>query len=307
MPGHRFSGSLLHFWLLSGSPWSWQTWKDLTGLSDGLFPNDDSKLPLGLTRNKVESIKAFISEYSNLSKEDDKIKFLQKRGSVPNAGRDAWLDISSKVWKKAKIHDHIVKCFRDVRIHPADLCSNNSTNPSNIKAEDYLPLAIDSIGLQLFGPDILDSSSSLVAQPYRSLVRQVAMQSWESLRYHLIRASTKLPELKEKALEAIKGQYLRSLAKNIYILTYQFQVVNLGYTKPKFEMAIKATSRYHAATLLNGTLEDQKDAEQLRLDIQDWFVNLGQTQNLIINDKAGPKASGMYTYIILKFYFNANV
>lgn len=72
-------------------------------------------------------------------------------------------------------------------------------------------------------------------------------------------------------------------------------------------MAIKATSRYHAATLLNGTLEDQKDAEQLRLDIQDWFVNLGQTQNLIINDKAGPKASGMYTYIILKFYFNANV
>lgn len=212
MPGHRFPGALIHLWLLDKSPWSWSTWQENTGLCNGLFTEEDSKLPLTFTRAKVDSIKAFFSEYNNIVSQDDKIKFVQRRNNISNAGREAWHEFTAALWKKSKLHDRIVQCLRATRIHPADICSINSIKPADVKAEDYIHLCLDAVGLELFGPDILDSSG-LVAQPYRTIVRQIAMQSWEVLQYHLKKAATKLPDLREKAEDAIKCNYF-----HVYLL-----------------------------------------------------------------------------------------
>jgi TATA-binding protein-associated factor len=60
---------------LSGVLWNWNHWQELTGITHGLFPDDDRHLPAGWTRVNALDVKSYFTEYNALATEELKMKF----------------------------------------------------------------------------------------------------------------------------------------------------------------------------------------------------------------------------------------
>jgi hypothetical protein len=200
----------MHF-AIPNAPWIFPTWKDITGVRHGLFPEDDDKLPPGWTRQKAEAVASYFDQYNKVKTEDEKIKFAsvrkRKNFTDPIEGRTffhEWVTSHySSIWK---IHNFITKALNDCQVHPLQIMMSNgdlSTCPSNAT---YLPYALDQAGLVLFGKEALDKNGHLLL-PLRDSMLVILQRTWENSKKQIARDRNSLIRLQSKAVEAFEGEH----------------------------------------------------------------------------------------------------
>ena len=181
MPSHTAHSALIKLYYLPGhpgAPWGWPVWQSITGIHHGLFPSDDKHLPHGWTRTDSDLVKSFFVEYNNLPTEDLKIKFCaQFRSGQYRVAGEIWLKFIRKHWEKWRIHDTIVNIFRQVGIHPIGIMVDNQALENWPQAEMYLPIALDSIGMALFGDEAFGGKELLPLDLWKCLLI-LAQCSW---------------------------------------------------------------------------------------------------------------------------------
>src|SRR5215472_22224 len=120
MPTIRIPGALL---ALSGptdnGPWSWDTWRSITGLDSAPFSQDPTDhLPKHWTPSTAATVRSFANKFWSLS-ENDRISFMTRRNDNDATGREAWNNLISEGWNKDwKIHETIVKLLEEHQVHP---------------------------------------------------------------------------------------------------------------------------------------------------------------------------------------------
>jgi hypothetical protein len=82
---------------MDGAPWNWTTWKDITGIQNGIFPTDDTLLPRGLTRRDIVEIQSYFNQYQAQPTEDAKQKFVSQNKANPLPGRSKSFSIKIKL------------------------------------------------------------------------------------------------------------------------------------------------------------------------------------------------------------------
>jgi TATA-binding protein-associated factor len=210
MPSHTVHGALVKLWFaLAESPWSFSAWQDITGVTNGLFPLDDSQLPKGWTRKSADDIASYFQQFRDKKSEDERIKFagLQRRvGNDTIPGRALWrkwvTDNYSKHWD---IHGRIARALTDANIHPLQLMKATGDFDDFPGASSYLPLGLDPIARSLFGPESFDKSNHLKRE-LREPTLMLAQRTWGQLRKGHVRDVEHLRRLRQVMDAALAGE-----------------------------------------------------------------------------------------------------
>jgi hypothetical protein len=140
MPTIRIPGALL---ALSGpfhdAPWSWETWRSVTGLNSAPFAqNETEHLPPNWTPATTSAVRAFAERFWSLP-ENERIGFMTKRKDNDAVGRDAWCDLVIHGWNKGwKAHEIVTKLLVEHNVHPYMVMKR-----LNVKTVRLLGLAAD--------------------------------------------------------------------------------------------------------------------------------------------------------------------
>lgn len=207
MPSHNTPSALIKLYFAdNGLPWSSNKWQTITGIHHGLFPSDDSLLPKGITRHDADDIWSYFQEYNALDTEAKKIQFaVASRGSSAIPGRKKWSTWVNKLWERCKIHAKIVACFRQQGVHPIDVLINEGNLEGEWPSSDlYLPIAMDSIALELLGDEAY-GEGSLIRNSVRKHLTIIAQRSWDRIRRHIKKDLRRLEQLERDASEAFEG------------------------------------------------------------------------------------------------------
>ncbi|KAJ3548525.1 hypothetical protein NMY22_g1227 [Coprinellus aureogranulatus] len=212
MPTHTIHSALIKLFLaVDGSPWNFPGWQDITSVKYGLFPDDDSRLPHGWSRDKAKEIMKYFREYEQLRTEDDKIKFagMQRRiGNDVIPGRALWRKwVTERYSRDWDIHGRIAEVIQEIELHPLQLMSACSDFKNFPGAASYLPAALDSIAIALFGEDCLDQTGHLQRQ-LRDPTLILAQRTWEQLRrshFRDVKRLSKLESIMENTLQALNN------------------------------------------------------------------------------------------------------
>lgn len=221
MPSHTAHSALIKLYFCpeaNGAPWNWPQWQNITGIRHGLFPADDDKLPDDWTREDANNVYSFFSEYNRRVGEEAKKHFCAnyKDGNHRVAG-DIWTKFVRKHWEKWKIHDTIVKAFRQAGVHPMTLMVDSGSLDWP-DATSYIPIAVDSIGMALFGEDAF-GEKDLLNGDIRKCTQILAQCSWTRIRNRVSADKGKLTNLESLAVQAFEGA---ALLYQIWISAYYF-------------------------------------------------------------------------------------
>jgi hypothetical protein len=149
---HPAASALIKAYFLGGFPWNWLTWQNITGVKHGLFPIDDALLPKGWTRQDALNIRSFFDQYNLQPNEDQKIKFTSSSNKLI-LGRTKWCSWVSSNWETWDVHAQIVEGLRQHSIHPISFIVTSGDMDTWPNSSHYIPIALDTIGLSLFGPE----------------------------------------------------------------------------------------------------------------------------------------------------------
>ncbi|KAF9455280.1 hypothetical protein BDZ94DRAFT_1242365, partial [Collybia nuda] len=204
MPSHLVHSALTQLYMLDdGAPWAFPRWQEITGVRHGLFPDDDSLLPEGWTREAANLIWLYFEQYQKLRTEDERIKFAStRRGSMQIAGRDLWRNWVTKLWQKKKIHAKITEILKLKSVHPLTLAISDGGGLDDIPHNStYLPLAVDDVARALFGEDACNTLGHL-RTPLRSPTLALMQRTWTNIYNQLQRTSKRLISLEKSAADA---------------------------------------------------------------------------------------------------------
>jgi TATA-binding protein-associated factor len=214
MPTHTPASALIKlFYAQPGAPWIFPQWQVITGVTHGLMPKDDGLLPEGLTRKDIANVESYFSQYDARSTEEEKIKFaskVKKAGKDEIPGRGAWNAwVTKRYNSKWKINTHIVKILASSGLHPDQIMDENGEE-SIPNSTSYLPLALDAIGRDLFGPEALDSNGRLLAR-LREPTLVFAQRTWMLEARTVGSRKKKLEVLRDAAENILTGMSFTSL------------------------------------------------------------------------------------------------
>ncbi|KAF8871323.1 P-loop containing nucleoside triphosphate hydrolase protein [Infundibulicybe gibba] len=244
MPSHTAASALITLYYPGGHPWDWPVWQELTGVRHGLFPPVDSDLPKNWTREDANDIESYFRQYRVLAKEEEKIKFATaRRGGSSHPGRQKWTAFVGKSWAKWGLHTKIVEGLRSHSIHPIQILLGEGS--SNLEpwpnADQYVPMAIDTIGLALFGEEAFAGAPLLPLQ-HRKPLAAIVQRSWSRIREQVRKDKGRLQEIEQAALAAFKG------------------LEEGEPTKTKISSIISAVARWKNISEIYGTKENQTKA-----------------------------------------------
>jgi hypothetical protein len=205
MPSHSIPSALIKLFHLDGAPWNWPAWQELTGIKHGIFPPDDSCLPKGLSRQDVVEIQSYFNQYQALPTEDQKIKFTSQRKGSMVSGRIKWRNWITAGWKSWKIHAMIEEALTSEGIHPVSIMITNDDLQAWPAGDMYIPIALDAVGLSLFGQPAMDPSGRLATR-YRQATQHLVQRSWITIHKQSNRNKSRLVALEEAATKAFHGQ-----------------------------------------------------------------------------------------------------
>lgn len=123
MPTHTIHSSFTAIYTADpahpGAPWNFPAWQRISGVTNGLFPEDDSLLPAGWTRDMATAVHSYFKQYAEKKTEDAKIKFAaatKANSAVP--GRKIYTKWFNAMWLKRGIGSQISKIIRKARLDP---------------------------------------------------------------------------------------------------------------------------------------------------------------------------------------------
>ena len=204
MPSHTIHSALIKLFHLDGAPWNWPAWQELTGVKHGLFSADDSHLPKGLSRQDVLEIESYFNQYQALPTEDEKIKFASQRKGTLVSGRSKWRNWITTGWKSWKIHAVIEEALTSECLHPVSIMLTSKDLEVWPPGDMYIPIALDAVGLALFGGPAMDSSGRL-ASKYRQATQHLVQRSWITIHKQTNRNKNRLVALEEAATKSFNG------------------------------------------------------------------------------------------------------
>jgi TATA-binding protein-associated factor len=180
MPTHTIHCALTQmFHDYKEAPWNFDTWKELTGVRHGLFPNDDEQLPARWTCQTSNKIGSYFDRFHALKTEDQKHKFSSaKADSQMVPGRQAWRDWVTKGWKSWNIHGRIIDVLRSEGLHPYALAAELNSWPD---ASEWVSLAIDPVGTSLFGEQCYSAHKERVDPTLRPTIKALITRTWIAL------------------------------------------------------------------------------------------------------------------------------
>ena len=203
MPSHSISSAFTQLLVNANcAPWKYPTWLELTKVPHGLFPDDDSKLPAGWTREDVNSIIHYFDEYRKIDNETDCLQYTQKTRGRIVPGQRLWREFLKKS-SKWNLHGIIVEGLCSNNIHPLvlQLMSKEDKWP---QADMYLPMALDHIRMMLFGPEAFEGQD-LLPMKVRNGLKMIVQQSWDGLSQQAHKGQEKLKVFEAAALSAFEG------------------------------------------------------------------------------------------------------
>lgn len=225
MPSHTSVSALIKlFFAVPGAPWTFPRWQEITGVDHGLNPKDDNNLPSGLSRADATHVDSYFSRYNAQPSEDDKIKFAstaRKNNKDPCAGRQIWQTwVNARYSPQWKINSRISKILSSLGLHPQQIMAENgeSTPPSSAS---YLPLALDAIGLDLFGPEALDNNKRLITK-LREPTLILAQCTWRLEIKSMKGRKKRVEKLREKAETILSGLFCLRRPASFYISNFSF-------------------------------------------------------------------------------------
>lgn len=188
------------------APWDFPQWQKLTGVENGLFPDDDSLLPTGWTRQDAIYISQYFDEFGKVGSEDDKIKFASgRRGSAPVAGRDLWRSWVTDLWQKKGVHAIVTGVLQDLNLHPMTIALAEGTGLDKLPNNStYLPLAVNDVGRALFGEEACNALGH-ICTPLRGPTLALMQRTWINIYNQLRRSSKRIASLERAAAEAYNG------------------------------------------------------------------------------------------------------
>ena len=184
-----------------GAPWFFPRWKELTGVRHGLFPEDDKCLPQGWTRDTADKISSYFDQYAKQPTDKAKIKFASAKSEVP--GRKAWRNWVNTLWKKQNIYLKIVDALYRGNLHPYTLAFQSGSPDAWPDANQFVPLAIDAVGLDLFGEECF--VGDIVRIKIRDATKALISCTWSTLYTNRTRLQNRISTLEIAAANAFQG------------------------------------------------------------------------------------------------------
>lgn len=275
MPSHTAPSALIKLYYLGGAPWEWPTWQDITGIKHGLFPKDDNLLPKPWTREDANDIFSYFEAFNALDTEDKKLKFAVAKGGAAVPGRQKWARFVSSHWEKWGIHSTIVTCLQAHNIHPVPLLvQEGNLDAEWPSADTYLPIALDSIALALFGIEAF-GTSQVAPTALRKPMTIIAQRSWARIRKHTRSEHTRIVALEKAALSAFKGKRNYDLGQTFCLW---FTLAELNTKKPirtKVVSAIRAVARWKDIAQIYGTNANTTLAAEMLETLNDIMRAIG--------------------------------
>lgn len=215
MPSHTVASALVQmFYSAKGAPWTYEKFKAITGVSHGLFPEDDNELPHGWSREMTDHVHSYFQQYKQKPNEHAKILFSAARKNgheIP--GRDIYRRFITELWCTCNMHDRIIKVLSAEGLHPIMLAMNeeegwihdkNEAGSGLPAADTYLPLAVDPVVKALFGDEALDRSGRAPLK-IRPTTQALIQRTWTNIRTQVRRNLGKVEVVEEAARAAFKG------------------------------------------------------------------------------------------------------
>jgi hypothetical protein len=202
MPSQSIDSAFIKLYFLDGAPWKWSHWQELCGTQHGLFPEDDSKLPAGWSRENANDILSYFRAFQKVDGEESRIRFVIES---KHPGCALWKEWIKKQWAVWGLHSHIVAELREAEIHPhAILLRENDPSFTWPTANDYIASIIDSLGLKLFGEEAFPDDADILCSDYRNCLKVLIIKSWTDIRYQINgfkRRATRLEALVQSSFQ----------------------------------------------------------------------------------------------------------
>ena len=205
MPSPSIDSVFIRLYHLNGAPWNWPVWQDHTGISDGLFPEDDNKLPPGWSRNDASDVESYFNAFLNVEGEEKKNRFVTGRGFPKHPGREIWRSWIRRQYKAWGLHGLIVKELQDSGIHPQDISVREENSWPD--AEDYVAIIFDSIGLKLFGEEAFPENVDILPKDVRSCLKIMISKSWADIRLYTSRLQIRADKQKVLVEHHFQGMF----------------------------------------------------------------------------------------------------
>ncbi|TEB03945.1 hypothetical protein FA13DRAFT_1569793, partial [Coprinellus micaceus] len=262
MPSHTVHSALVKLWFAhADAPWRFPAWQDITGVPNGLFPTDDAHLPKGWTRKTADDIASYFHQFQSKKSEDERIKFAGLQRKVGNdtvPGRALWRKwITDNYSKRWDIHGRIARVLNDANVHPMQLMKATGDFDDYPGATSYLPLALDAIARDLFGPESFDKANHLLRE-LREPTLMLAQRTWEQLRKAHVRDVGRLGKLREVMDAALAGLDRDNLSK------------------PSLSALIRKAGKWHALALNFDSAEMLAYVDEVMAELQRLLEGLGQ-------------------------------
>jgi hypothetical protein len=196
MPSQTAAMALIElYFAVDGAPWKWPTWQKITGVHHGLFPEDDSHLLSGWTREDAQDVHSwFILCHSRSFDEGN-----TRAGALP--GKSKWTRFVQSRWEAWQLHSIIVKELREHSVHPIQIVVNEGSMKEWPKSDQYVAAAIEPIGTSIFGKEAQGPLDLLPAAARRCITIFI-QRSWTRIRDQVRKDKGRLDALESAALSA---------------------------------------------------------------------------------------------------------
>lgn len=159
MPTHTIHSSFTAMYSADtdnpGAPWNLPAWQQISGVTNGLFPKEDSLLPPGWTREMATAIQSYFKQYAEKTTEEAKIKFAAAtKANAALPGRAMWTKWFNAMWIKRDVTSQLSKLIRKARLDPMSVkryIDPNAITSGGCNISTYLGLLIEPVGKYLFG------------------------------------------------------------------------------------------------------------------------------------------------------------
>jgi hypothetical protein len=210
MPSPTSASALIQLHKNNNAPWEWETWKSITGIRDGLFPTDDTKLPRGLSRRDSDDILSYFTAFNALPSEGAKFKLAAGRGGVKTPGRQTWHTFVRKNYNKWGINGIIIQALNRANAHPVKQMLGENNLDVWPSSEHLLPQALNEIGLALFGNEAINQDTDNIHNFLRAPTQHIAQNTWSNLNKQFTRDRKNMSEYEDAAKKAFEGAYPHS-------------------------------------------------------------------------------------------------
>lgn len=207
---HSILSAIMTMYGSSGAPWDYERWKEITGVTHGLFPDDNKQLPRGWSRKDAESVAVFFELFEKKGSEEEHIRFTNaKKDANKVPGRAFFQSWFKTLYRTSQIHAKITDTLLANSLHPVTIGLNSGKRSLDAwwpSSRSYAPRALEVVGSELFGPEALDDLGLLEAK-LRAPTQALITRTWGNIHSQVKRLLKKIEELEAEAMASFEGMH----------------------------------------------------------------------------------------------------